>query len=214
MRGRWGSVESLEKIFFNARNHIGAVFHSAFGKLVQKKEAKKAAKKRGKDVGQDEDEKFKEEQRQYRKAAINATNSWGFTVFYSIGHISKLPLTKFMNWHMKEVKAFNKLVLEAKKKGQTYLGPTPLSKIVTCKGEAVANEFSALLGPAAWKDPDLLGSIMHEIPADLKETAIRLHVLLVTQAASGWNFRIMVMIKSFPLLLIFLVIAVIAVITN
>ena len=50
-----------------------------------------------------------------------------------------------MNWHMKEVKAFSKLVLEAKKKGQTYLGPTPLSKIVTYKGEAVANEFSDLL---------------------------------------------------------------------
>ena len=51
MRGRWGSVESLEKIFFNARNHIGAVFQSAFGKLVQKKEAKKEPKREAKMLG-------------------------------------------------------------------------------------------------------------------------------------------------------------------
>ena len=207
LRGRWGSVESIEKTIHLARAYIGPVMEGAFAEKASQKAAKaKAAKARAASKSKDEfDQKDKddyaEKVRNYKMTSVECSNSLVFKLTASVAYVGKKPLTSFMHWHMKQIKIHNKKVKAAKELGKTYMGATPLSKIVTFKAEAVAKQFDDMLKTSVWCDPDLLGSVLTEdMPEDLQEAARRLHVLVVTQGACSWNFRVLTPAKSFPLL--------------
>ena len=189
-----------------ARQYIGAVFHKALKDKVKPPKPKPKAKSGGnarpvRQVGEDDDEAFQEKQRNYRLTTINATNSWGLKILVSISYLAKLPLTEFYHWHMKHVKIHNREVDKAKKLGDTYFGPTPMSKITRYKGEEVSAQLSKSLQRSAWEDTELLGEIMQEMPDDLKESATNLYVLLVAQGLSNWKQRVLNLINSFPMLI-------------
>ena len=176
----------------------------AFAEKASKKAAKakaRAASKSKNEFDQKDNDDWTEKMRNYKMTTVECSNSLAFKLTASVAYVGKKPLTSFMHWHMKQVKIHNKKVKAAKELGKTYMGATPLSKIVTFKAEAVANEFDDLLKLSVWADPALLGTVLTEdMPEDLQEAARRLHVLVVTQGACSWNFRVLTPAKSFPLL--------------
>ena len=211
LKGRWGSIESIEKIIFLARSYIGAVMEKAFkqkpkakakGNSKAKSKPNSKAKARAKDI--DDEDNYEEKLRMYRETTVMASNSVVFKLMVSISHIAKIALTKFFAWHMKQVKLHNEKLKAASEKGEKYLGPTPMSKIVTYKADEVADELSAMLHHSARKDPTLFGAVLADISeesAELKESATRLYVLLVTQSACSWKFRVVSLVTSLPMLI-------------
>ncbi|CAK0813601.1 unnamed protein product, partial [Prorocentrum cordatum] len=194
LRGRWGSIAAIEDVIFSARNFVGPVFTRVLTPLL-------AAKERGgADVGADEEAAFKADQKNYRFTARACTNSnlWIATVAISL--LSKRPLTIFLFWAQKQKKEYEACVRAARP--AAYLGPTPLSLLVTVKADRVYADLQALLAEGAEESLDTWGALWHLVPDEEVPRARLLIVSLVLRALAGWRARVLERTESYPLRLL------------
>ena len=138
LRGRWGSIDAIEKIMSSAWRYISDTFKVAFPDASEERgddAPRKRIRRTKKTSAQEEDEEDQTQVRNYRKTAVRATANPAFVAMVMISKVAKSPVLHFMSSMEKCIKKFNEDELEAHNNGMAYLGPTPLSGFVCEKAE-------------------------------------------------------------------------------
>jgi hypothetical protein len=195
LRGRWLAVDSVERIICSASGHIGKVFHTCFAE---------PAKKRKREISTCADDVWEVEQTTYKRHAVALANNRVFLATVAASRGIKSPLVHFMTWAQKAVKAHNKSMAGARATGETYMGPTPMSSLISYKGLEIKHSMDDLLDPEAGGG-DAFEAVWSICPAELMPEMLKLIVSAVLNMHAAWDFRFMVRLHSFPLkLLLFL----------
>ncbi|CAK0876362.1 unnamed protein product, partial [Prorocentrum cordatum] len=198
LKGRWGSIDSVEKMLTKASPYLPNVFRKAFP------DGGRAAPAHG--PAADEADQYAEDQKNHRQ---NARTSCCQPLFLAMMHISlvaKGPLAHFLNWAQKRVADTNGMHQKSMAvRGQPYMGPTPLSELVTEQCASTHRELSNLLTPLAGGHGEangVWGRALELVPDDERPQAFLLMVSLVLQEHAQWAERIVARVGSFPLQLL------------
>ena len=81
----------------------------------------------------------------YGRNATIALSNVLFQVMVRISYICKGPLKHMLLWQQKATARFNRVKKQTEEQGRTYLGETPLSKLVCGKGQVSYDEVCASL---------------------------------------------------------------------
>ena len=209
LRGRWGSIQDVEQIIAGAAMYIGKVFAAVFTKLVAKddeeiaKESHKTDGRKPNKVGAEEDDAFKRNQRSYRSHSLTCATSALWLATVRISHIPKAPLCGFIFWMQKAKARCAESKEQARQAGKEFLGETPMSKLVAYKARDIFTEIMALAGDASvhtkW------APVWEVLPEDRRAEACNLILSLVLQACASWYHRVMMVVESWPYLLLLMV---------
>ena len=105
-----------------------------------------------------------------------------------------------MSWLQKAEKENNKNNEMADRATTEYLGPTPMSMLVTDVAVKINNEIDALLYDAAWRDPEKFGGVESLVSAIQFPKARQLAVTLIFVVRANWELRIMMKTSTWPCL--------------
>lgn len=205
LRGRWGSIDELERLLISAMEYLPNVFF----KLFEAPRLAASAKARGRggrgrgrgrvhSVGDDEDREYQEKQKNYR---LNASRLLQMPFFRSLLHISKAvkaPMNHFLYWAQKRVRDVNKEISTANDNSTVYLGSTFVSDLCSGKAVEIYNDVCGLLDAGADADLEIA---MRLVPASRSE-AFELVVSLVIYEMSAWHSRFVQPASEFPLLVL------------
>eukprot|EP00959_Pyramimonas_sp_CCMP1952_P100233 2096159-Pyramimonas_sp.AAC.1 len=218
LRGRWGSVGSVEEKILQGRELIGSVFRAACGltdevlrKLgVAKAKAKakpaadpKAApnRKTGLKVsGEDEEQEHRQKNKQYRYIAAQAASDPVYIATVQISFVAKGPFLHLLHWIEKRKKEHANA--SATRAPEPYLGETPYSLLAGEKGEQVTMDIARLLTDDARNDAAAWGAVWGLLPNHLHSKARLLIVSLVLRGAAEWHYRVYAGLRSYPLCLL------------
>ncbi len=132
LRGRWGTIGSIESHILRCGSSVGAVFSGALGlplEEAQEKEAKAAAAKaraaakakaaaaadepvakvaaKKRKIADQEDQEYKQQQKNDRQTAVLCSHDPVWRCVVKVSHVSKEQLTHYLNWAQKAKKLFN-----------------------------------------------------------------------------------------------------------
>jgi hypothetical protein len=200
LRGRWGSIDEVEGLLIQVMPYLGPVLmgmYGADGGRTNRKRKSGAAL-----PGADDDQRYSEEQKNYRQTAVQVSNNPFFKAMVIISFNAKSAHRHFLLWAQKRVRITNLRNKAASANGSTYVGPTFLSALVVSKAASIYNDISSLLRPASLNDPYVWGPALECLPdpASHSAGAIRLIVELVCQLACSWYKRFMQPCSEFPLM--------------
>ncbi len=99
LKGRWGSIDSIEGIVGAAASYIGRVFSAVLGSVVANPLPKTKA-----GVGADEDKEYQQTQRHYKTTALTLASSSSCLAAVQISYLTKAPLIRFLCWGQKSIK--------------------------------------------------------------------------------------------------------------
>jgi hypothetical protein len=217
LRGRWGTIAAVEQAIIQCGPRIGEVFANALGlaleaakerdqkakgkaKAKPAADPKPAAKKRRK-IGDEEAEDYQSKQREYKASTVVCTSDplWRATV--AVSAQAKGPITAYINWSLGAKRQYNERLAACAPR--VYLGPTPLSLLVSTKALEVRSQLHGLL-----LDEHCTGvwaPLWASVPEAAKPQMRLLIVTLVLRALAGWQARMVHRADKFPLALLPLV---------
>ena len=114
LKGGWGSIDSIEALIVRAVDHLYVISNVLERLLERSRRQRERDAKRNAGAGADEDQKFKEEQHNYRQNALDAVRSMPFLATTIISLVAKSTLMKFLKWSQKRVKEHNASVNKGK----------------------------------------------------------------------------------------------------
>ena len=202
LRGRWGSIDSVEEILVRCGEWLGLALSAALKRILIRD---KPQLKSDKGIDVDEIASYKAKQRTYRLNAIACSTSPFWRVMVLISHRVKAPFIRCLNVCQKNEENFNIAVGEAVKRGENYMGPTPLSMFVTTLADSIMQSIVALTSATAMTDKDLWGGVWAMLPQESFPNAACLILTCVLRAAASWQMRAMNQVATFPLLFLQLV---------
>ena len=137
IRGRWGSVESVESIIHNGGFVLAEVFKSIAAASSKPKQASG-----GLDA---DDDGYREKQQKYKQTSAAFLSH---DICKAMVHISKQvkdPLTRFLYWVHKHNKEINKQNVGVDSGEGVYVGPSTLSELVAVRAQMVYDGICANL---------------------------------------------------------------------
>lgn len=225
LRTRWLSIESVETLIFNGLLFIASVFSHVWGQLLARGQRRRRGRggrgrgrgrRRNRGLQRDEDEAFQKMCRRWKVLATTLVSLWKFRVMLTVSLISKGPLIHFMLWMQKARREHSLLVHAATSSGRSYLGPTPLSRLIAGQGQ----EFETAMNELLMLHPQDRGSLFHPAAllvggvgepatddersvkdfytADLLRLIVALVLLMIAQWQMRFNRRIF---ETWPFLL-------------
>ena len=123
-------------------------------------------------------------------------NLWAASVF--ISYTTKQPITVYLYSAQKQKGEYERAVADCKP--ITYLGPTPLSTLVTQKAANVRQELERLFDSEESGDGGAWATVWNLVPNDYVAQARCLIVTLLLRAIAGWTARVIERADAFPLL--------------
>ncbi|CAK0874677.1 unnamed protein product [Prorocentrum cordatum] len=201
LRGRWGSVDDIESLLKWAMPHIQPVFEEVFERKIKAAE-KALARKKKTDPGEDEGVAFQTDQKNYRILAAQAASSSKFKAIVVISSNAKRVLHRLLTWGQKAVKEQNQRTTDASAKGETYLGPTAMSRLVCTEAQSMWNSLNEQLLPSTEHDVKEWGLVFELLPEELHLKARDLIMSLLLLVATAFSVRILRRTRSVPLKLL------------
>jgi hypothetical protein len=198
LRGRWGSIDIGEGVLCGVRQYIGKVYARAFPATGKK--LKEPAKPTI--PGADEDARWREWQSTARANSSLLTQSAPFHAMVLVSKLIKAPIMHVMLWSQKAIKLHNQAEKASKAKGQSFMGPTPLSKFVCGFADKIWIEINEALSEEAERSGEQFGPLWDFLPAALHSQIRELSVSTNLVVASNWQHRILSLICDFPLRLL------------
>ena len=144
----------------------------------------------------------KKTKKHYRINAVSATSSNKLLALVFVSSVTKSVLHKFLLWGQKAVKQHNTDIMNARQKHRTYLGPTPLSKLVCGKAEAMWADFNDLLAHDSEYDPNKWQPVFEFVADEHRAEMIELIMMVVLLGASAFEYLILGRTRNMPLLLL------------
>ena len=189
LRGRWLSLDAIERRLRTIILMIGQVFRHLWMAQVEAAAAKRQARRRRRDPGAEEDEQYQENARQMKFHGTKMSQCRLFLGMIIISTVCKSPLCHYMLWLQKETDIHNKEEKAAKLNGRQYLGQTPLSKLVATKALELRGEMTALFDGEA--DLDAFGPVWLLVPELHRNCARQLIATMILNLLTAWDFRVL-----------------------
>ena len=197
LRGRWGSIDSIEGLISKGSNYIPNAFERCFGS-----EAVRPSSSRKRSIlDDDEEDAYREKVKNYKLNATKMLSQPRFVTMVKISAVAKSVLTRCLLWGQKRVSEWNRAEQAARTEGHTFLGPTPPSMFVCGKAESLYHDIADLLNTERFSRQDVWGSIWPSVCETDRIEANALIAHLVLQCACSWQYRMMRPTQSFPLLM-------------
>ena len=114
-----------------------------------------------------------------------------------ISYYSKSPLVEFMAWLQKASGEHKQAQLAARAVGRTYLGPTPLSYLVSAKGREFRNKIVSFFDKESDEDGGF-GKILGIVPPRLANAARQLIATMLCVLLCSWDFRFEKLFAGMP----------------
>eukprot|EP00959_Pyramimonas_sp_CCMP1952_P382791 8021055-Pyramimonas_sp.AAC.1 len=182
LRGRWGSIDSVEGILVNGGCLLADVFRRAFDTNANRADA-------GEDLGADAGNKdapgfWRVMGAKYKMNSVNALGSDIFQITCLISFKAKSPLLHFLCWAQERGKSYKQTL---KHDDSTY-GKTPMSELVCEMVDIIASDFGKLLSDDC---TEFAAAFRHAGGRERHRQGVRqLVVASVALAAAGWDVRV------------------------
>ena len=193
-KGRWGSIDKIETAMMVVLAWLPTILGAVFGGLL---------KKRARSTADLEEALFQDQQRTYRTKSFEAVKSNTFLAMIVISKHTKGALQHFLLWGEKEVRQYNLKVEKGVQNGRVYLGPTPLSQLVSGKAVSLYNDVCGLLSSSS--ETQLFQQAFTLLPAALHFRGRELTMSLILLVAAQWHFRVLVRVQTITLQLLLIV---------
>lgn len=178
---------------------IGVVFIFVFASEMR--EDCKLAPRRGRtDPGRQEDEAYKASKRATISIGTKVVNCKRFLSMVLISYSAKSGTSHFMAWIEKAVGEHDKAVKQAKGRGASHCGPTPLSRLVSYKCNQLRQEMVDMF--KAEFDEEHFGPVWELLPASQHASARRLIASLLLIEIASWDFRLVLKLDTMPYILL------------
>ena len=187
IKGRWASVQSVQKVIDDASPWLNDVFHH-----VLPQSASRASGGPADEV--EEDDRAKLGRWRGLTREMTANKLWLCTV--TISRVTAEPMAHILYWSQKRVAEENQ-ARDGWRSDIVFSGETFLSDFVCFKAAEVSAEISELLQPCSEAK---FSSVWARLPAGVFSNALEFMVTLVVAESADWDRRAISVVSSFPLL--------------
>lgn len=147
--------------------------------------------------GDEEDEDFQKKRANARKNVVILLKEVSFRIMVSVSLRTKRPVRHFMAWADEQQGAWNRKRKAALEAGETYLGKTPVSLLVTVSAEEFRQDISDLLANETWTSESGWAPVLRMARSAQQRADTRLLIVeCATALSASWDFRVMHAVKS------------------